>query len=111
MSEGVDRKYAWGQKMSRAVVAIVILFLSFSARAEPESSGNPIRDEALASCRLQALRTYPAEEGPFSRRLDHYNLICMEAMGYRFDVELGRCGFRSSDLYEDPACYGFPSQK
>ena len=84
--------------MRGGVVGLAIFLVCFSARGE-------VRDQTLASCHLDALRTYSSEEGPYSRKLDQYDLVCMEAKGYRFTVDPTDCGRLKGDLYEDPGCY------
>jgi hypothetical protein len=80
--------------MRKALLLPLLLFLSGCSET---------RDREVAACRLEAMKTYPNESGPYSLNMDAFIETCMESKGYRFNVHPEDCGH--GDLHEDPACY------
>jgi hypothetical protein len=65
------------------------------------------RDREVAACRLDAMKTYPNESGPYTQNIDAFMETCMNAKGYRLNVHPDDCGY--GDVREEAACYEWRS--
>ncbi len=82
--------------------AMVSLWLGALAGCSPNS---PNREETVASCQLDALKTFP-NENQRSPKIETFLQLCMASKGYRINLAPTDCkGSWTVDLYATPACY------
>jgi hypothetical protein len=64
------------------------------------------QEQQLASCKLEALRTYP--NGPdviLDAKIENYMATCMETHGYKFSFAPSACKVATTSFKREPLCY------
>ena len=92
---------------SQSQIRTILKRLMIAAVLMPLGACNANQESDFASCRLDALKTYPNERPDFAMGTDAFIELCMELKGYVYDVHPAECG-RGDFLFplrEDVVCY------
>ena len=64
------------------------------------------QEQQLASCKLEALRTYPNEPDVIlDAKIEDYMATCMETHGYKFSFAPSACKVATTSFKREPHCY------
>ena len=80
------------------------LFLSFLLVA-----CSPSKEQTLAACEMDAIKTYPSEPALFSLKREDFMVVCMRAKGFEITVHPSDCLVQANlDPATEAACYQRP---